>query len=327
VSIFVVLLNWNGWKDTVECLDSLFHSVSTNMVVVVCDNASTDASLAHLEAWAAQHCGINEWAHLTRAEVEAGATLANVIRLAIVDNAVNLGFGGGSNVGIRLAMNHPACDYVWLLNNDTAVKPDALTQVWMRMEQDPAIGLCGSTLIYYHDRSKVQAFGGAHYYTLSGRSRLLGAFALSSQVPQNAHVVEAKLSFVVGAAMMVRRAFIEQVGYLQDDYFLYFEEIDWATRGAELFRLGYAPNSIVYHKEGASIGTQPSGGSALSLYYLYRNRVWFTCRFFPACLITVLVACAWDILKMIVKGRREQASAAFRGVLSLSLPVDMVVGS
>jgi GT2 family glycosyltransferase len=105
---------------------------------------------------------------------------------------------------------------------------------------------------------------------------------------------------------------------MQEDYFLYFEELDWATRGSGRFRLGYAPKSIVYHKEGASIGTDASGGSALSIYYLFRNRIRFTHRFAPAHLMTVLFASWWDILKLVGRGRVTLALAAFRGVMMLS---------
>jgi GT2 family glycosyltransferase len=117
--------------------------------------------------------------------------------------------------------------------------------------------------------------------------------------------------------MLVRRAYLEQIGLMQEDYFLYYEEIDWCTRGKDKFRLGYAPNSLVFHKEGASIGTAASGGSALSTYYLFRSRVRFTARFYSVLLITVLPACAWDIFKLLVKRKFALANAAWRGAMQL----------
>lgn len=115
--------------------------------------------------------------------------------------------------------------------------------------------------------------------------------------------------------MLVRREFIETVGLMSEDYFLYYEEIDWITRGAGRFRLGYAPDSIVWHKEGASIGTAASGGSPLSMYYLYRSRLRFTARHHPRCVPTVLFWCGVDVLKLLRRRRWPQALAAVQGVV------------
>lgn len=319
MKIFVILLNWNGWRDTIECLTSLLESSGVEFMTIVCDNDSTDGSLEEFRAWSRTALPSDATAFLTSAEVFEGALIGPQARVVFVSNGCNLGFAGGNNVGVHLAMNDGGCRFIWLLNSDTVVAPDALAKVVARAESDPRIGLCGSTLIYYDRRQTVQAFGGASYNSVTGRSRHLGAFAPLENVPADPVATEDALSYVAGAATLVRREFIEQVGTMQDDYFLYFEEIDWATRGRRLFRLGYAPLSLVYHKEGASIGTSSSGGSALSVYYLFRNRVRFTKRFYPMRLITVIPACVWDTLKFALKGRARQALAAWRGTFLLSL--------
>jgi len=312
---YVIILNWNGWKDTIECLESLFCSEGADFVAIVCDNASADSSLSELEQWAVSRFSHNRYKKLTRSQVESGVALESDCQLVLVDNASNLGFAGGNNVGVHLAMHQTNCEYIWLLNNDTTIEPNALVCAVKRMQEDANIGLCGSSLIYYHDRNKVQAMGGAIYSKFTGRARHIGAFSLPNDLPIQPDLVESQMSYVIGAAMLVRRQFIETVGYMQDDYFLYFEEIDWATRGKLRFKLGYAPDSVVYHKEGASIGTSASGGSVLSVYYLFRNRVLLTSRHFPFFLPTVVLFCLWDILKMVLKGRSKQAVAAINGVL------------
>ncbi len=319
MKVFVILLNWNGWQDTIECLTSLLTSVGVDFVTVVCDNDSTDGSLEQLRTWSMSALPSGSTVFMTGAEVADGMHLGPTVKVAFVRNSRNFGFAGGNNVGIRLAMNDCACRYVWLLNNDTVVTPDALATVVAHAEADTRIGLCGSTLIYYHDRFVVQAFGGAVFNKGTGRARHLGAFAPLTAIPVDPVAIESSLSYVAGAAMLVRREYIEQVGLMQDDYFLYFEEIDWATRGRGRFRLGYAPRSWVYHKEGASIGTAPSGGSPLSVYYLFRNRLRFTKRFYPLRLFTVVPACIWDIVKLALRGRSHQAVAALRGMLLLPI--------
>ncbi|MDD2808402.1 glycosyltransferase family 2 protein [Rhodoferax sp.] len=315
--VCVVLLNWNGWRDTLECLDSLFQSHHSAFSVIVCDNASSDSSAAEIAQWADKTLGSEAFESLTKVQVESGRCLTKATRLALVANGANLGFAGGNNVGVRLALNSPECEYVWLLNNDTTLDADSLGNVLARAESDPTIGLCGSTLIYHHDQKMVQALGGATFNRFTGRSKHIGAFSALLDVPTDPAETERAMSYVVGAAMLVRRAFLEQVGLMQEDYFLYYEEIDWCTRGKGKFRLGYAPNSHVFHKEGASIGTAASGGSALSTYYLFRSRIRFTARFYPGLLAPVLTACAWDIFKMLVKRKFNLAQAAWRGAVQL----------
>ena len=189
-----------------------------------------------------------------------------------------------------------------------------------RMEQDPDLGICGSTLVYFHQRDVVQAFGGAEYSRLTGRSRHVGAFLPISRVPESPEAVEREMSYVVGAAMLVSRAFLEQIGLMREDYFLYCEELDWAIRGAGRFRLGYAPQSVVWHKEGASIGTSANGGSPVSVFYLFRNRVRVSARYFWWCLPGVLAFCALDIAKLVARRRWPQALAAMRGVCQMARP-------
>jgi len=172
---------------------------------------------------------------------------------------------------------------VWLLNNDTVVRADALRQLIARMEQVPAAGMCGSPLLYYHMPDKVQAWGGCRYNRWLGTTRLLGAFSPADGAV-DAGRVESRLCFVSGASLLVSRTFLQQVGLMEEEYFLYFEEIDWAMRARGRYPLCYAPGSVVYHKEGGSIGSNsinPKEKSLSADYHGVRSRLVFTRRFFP----------------------------------------------
>lgn len=313
----VILLNWNGWRDTLPCLDSLRAAVPAPARVIVCDNASRDDSCERIAGWGQAQLGPTGFVRLSRAEAATpeGQARARSAWLVLLENGANLGFAGGNNPGIRLALSDPACSHVWVLNNDTVVHPGALGQALARMQADPSIGLCGSTLVYHGEPDKVQAYGGASYSRWTGRSRHLGAFASSATLPVDPQDVEARMAYVVGAAMLASRAFVEQVGLMREDYFLYCEEIDWASRGRDRFRLGYAPASVVWHKEGASIGTTAQGGSPTSVYYLFRNRLRFTWRFHRACLPTVIWFTLLDVARLVRRGRWPQVAAALRGML------------
>ena len=316
---YIIVLNWNGWSDTIECLESVLYSKHTNLRVIVCDNASSDNSMQHLLEWSSNKKLVFET--VTQNKVDSNYQPSESTKLLFINNSGNLGFAGGNNVGVRQAMKNPGCKYIWLLNNDTTLEFDALGYAIERMEQDSRIGICGSTLIYFHDRNKVQAFGGANYSRWSGSAKHLGAFQSPSNIPLSPTEIERQMSYVIGAAMLVRRDFIERIGLMREDYFLYFEEIDWATRGLAHYKLGYAPKSIVYHKEGASIGTSSSGGSGLSVYYLFRNRLLFTWRFHRCFTPTVFVASLIDIVKHLYRKRWHQAVFALRGMFRLSAPI------
>lgn len=318
--VAIVVLNWNGWADTIACLESLRRlDAAAPARLIVCDNGSTDGSAPRLAAWGRAAFG-GAFVRLDRAQAAAGVRPADGWRMALIDNGANLGFAGGNNVGVRWALADPGCTHVWLLNNDTEVAPDALAQALDRMAADPAIGLCGSTLVYHHDRGRVQAFGGSSYDPRTGGTRHLGAFEPVAQVPDDPSEVEARMACVVGAAMLASRRFLAEVGLPSEDYFLYYEEIDWAWRARGRYRMGYAPRSLVWHKEGASIGTAASGGSPLSLYYLYRSRARFVARHDPAHRAVVRRRCLMEIARMALRGRFGAARAALDGLLDRDRP-------
>jgi GT2 family glycosyltransferase len=321
MKLYIVLLNWNGWQDTIACLDSLLASSYKDFTVVVCDNGSTDQSVTRLVAWG-ELLGADRFLDLAIGDRLPCPSIGSAPSVVLLKNLQNLGFAGGCNTGISLAMQDPECAYVWLLNNDTEVDPAAVEAVLKYMDSRLDVGICGSTLIYHADRSLVQAYGGSSYSRWMGRSRHLGAFSHADHLPDlnDVPAIEAGTSYVVGAAMMLRRDLFEKIGLLYEGYFLYYEELDFACRAKGFCKIGYACESIVYHKEGASIGTSASGGSPLSLYYLFRNRVRFTWRFYPVCLPTVFLYACWELIKFALKGRGEKLRAGFYGLLQLPFP-------
>jgi len=273
----VLLVNWNGWKDTIECLESVQQSLGVSFRLVVCDNGSQDHSLDKIAAWAS--AGGTPFVRYDRAQAERGGQAEENAPLVLIQTGANLGFAGGNNVGLRYCLAHGGFDYVWVLNNDTVVAPDALVQLVARMQQDPAIGMCGSKLVFYHHRDTVQAYGGSAFDARRGVVVPIGQFQPVNAVC-DVPAVEAHMAYVVGASMLVSKTFLQTVGLMCEDYFLYFEEIDWAFRARGKFKLAYADASVVWHKEGGSIGSSSTReASATSTRYLYRNRIIFNWRF------------------------------------------------
>jgi len=303
--VYIILVNWNGWRDTIECLESVFCLKYDNFCVLVCDNGSTDDSLARIAEWAEgaiQASSVSaDLKHLSYPPhpkpipyLELGANKSADFhgrkeRLFLIQTGRNLGFAGANNVGLRLAMKAGDLEYAWLLNNDTAVAPDALAELVLRMEEEPRAGMCGSTLLYYDDGKTVQALGGARYSKWTARVHHIGeGLTVDTALPRRE--VEKQLSYVVGASLLVRRAFLERVGLMNESYFLFFEEIDWITRANNQFQLAYSPQSIVYHKQGRSTGegSEIEASDNVSGIYGPRSRILYTRIHHPIALISVI---------------------------------------
>jgi GT2 family glycosyltransferase len=319
--VYVIVLNWNCWENTILCLESLLRSEYSNYCVVVCDNASTDDSEARILSWAengltvplpsspvlqklvspvlAKPIGV---VHFPRGLAGAGGITETGANLALIQTGDNLGFAGGCNVGIRYALAQGDLDYVWLLNNDTIVTPHSLKSLVSRAKADPKIGICGSTLLGLRFPTKIQALGGACFRPSKGSTEPFGAGEVWPKNDLDVHTIETKMDYVVGASMLVSRAFLDTVGLLSEDYFLYFEELDWVSRAKGKFLLGYAPESIVYHIEGASTGK--SG----NLHYVYRSLVRFTWRhrrlYFPLIISRLLAR----FLIALSRGNRKEVA-------------------
>lgn len=233
--VSIIVLNWNGKEDTIECLESLKLITYPNYEILLVDNGSTDGSVKYFRE--------------RYPEIE------------IIENRENLGFAEGNNVGIRKAMKN-LTDYILLLNNDTIVNPDFLTKMVEVAESDTKFGIIGPKICYYHDPSKVWSVGGdVNLFTGSIKNR-------GDQKPQEDFQGTKIVDYVSGCALLIKRKVIEEIGLLDKDYFLYFEETDWNIRA---HKRGYISvvtcNAKILHKSGASIKKVKDS----NYYYFSRN--------------------------------------------------------
>jgi GT2 family glycosyltransferase len=335
--VYIVIVNWNGWRDTIECLESVFRIEYPDYQVIVCDNASADGSLDHIKEWAAGHlcapASANRmlrdlvtpsvrkpipFVEYDRRTAEAGGHAEDTdTPLILVDAGANLGFAGGCNVGLRYALARGDCAYAWLLNNDTVITPDALTALVSRMQERPDAGQCGSRLLFYDDPTLVQAFGGARYNRWLALATHIGAWTPAHQ-PADTQDIESRMDYVIGASLLVSRSFLLDVGLLEESYFLYNEEIDWATRANGRYRIAYAHDSIVYHKEGRAIGSSSSAAqkSRLADFYGIRNRLQFTRAHHPLALPIVYLGLILAIANRLRRHQPERALDILRIMFS-----------
>jgi GT2 family glycosyltransferase len=212
-----VVLNWNGWQDTVECLDALKACSYPNLTIIVVDNGSTNDSVMRIRA---AHPGI-----------------------LILESKNNLGFAGGNNIGIRYALAHGA-DHVWLLNNDTKPAPDALAALVAKAASDKRIGAVSSVCYYADAPSQVEAWGGA-------RVNLWIGFGRNSRQPRD----DSWFHTLNGTSMLIGRKALEDAGVLDEVFFLYWEDTEFCLRLRKKgWRIAAAADSRVLHKVNASTG-------------------------------------------------------------------------
>jgi hypothetical protein len=239
--VTIIVLNWNGLNDTLDCLESLDQLDYQNYKVVVVDNGSVDGSV------------------LVIRERFPGVT--------IIENGENLGYAGGNNIGLRYAMVQGA-DYAILLNNDTVVDPAFLRILVDAVQAEPAVGIAGPT-IYYHPRPEVIWSAGGAIDWQRGSTRMVGL----DERDEGQFGAEPRLvDFVTGCAMLVRRAVMEQVGLLDERFFTYYEETEWCVRAAGAgYKILHVPEARMWHK----ISPSAQADSSFVHYYMTRNRLLF----------------------------------------------------
>ena len=327
-----MLVNWNGWRDSIDCIRSCLALDHSARRIILCDNNSADGSADIIASWAAgtfdvpiaEDCPLQldpqarpaSFARLDRAAAEAGDDSTGA-ELIIVQTGGNLGFAGGNNVGMRWALAR-GCSHVWLLNNDTVVSADSLTRL-LSASRAAKAGLTGGMLADYEQPDRVQAFAGAmSLSTFTGRHLGVGE-RLPLPEPVRAIIDRHPLRageehYPVGASILASADFLRDVGLMNEEYFLYYEEIDWVMRNSGRWPVVLAPESIAYHRQGASAGTSAEGRSVGSVAFLYRSRLRAAARFAPDRLRAVRRAILWEAARALARGRTVKSRAAWRAL-------------
>lgn len=235
--IISIILNNNRCKDTLECLESLSRGTYSNHTMIVLDNQTTDGSI--------------------------DAIHERFPNVQIVPLAENLGYAGNNNVGIKIALEKGA-DWVFVLNEDTALDAACLAQLVAEGESDRQIGMVGPMVYHYNEPQYIQSGGGmlGPYW----QSIHLAKDELDRGQLNEPHTVE----WISGCAILVRRGVIEQAGMLDERFFLYWEETEWCLRARRAgWRIVHVPAAKLWHK-GVQRNYEPK---PFVMYYGTRNRL------------------------------------------------------
>jgi GT2 family glycosyltransferase len=240
-SVYVVILTWNHIEDTIECLDSVLSTTYTETKIIVVDNASIDNTVETITA-----------------------KYPSVI---LLQNQENLGYAEGNNVGIRYALKQNA-DFLFVLNNDTVIGPDTISLlVNDLLENQNAIAV--SPKSYFYDCPEKVYFAGG-YITETGETKHLTNGPYISQSYQT--------EWLNGCALLIRSAYIKDVGYFDPDYFLLFEDTDWSLRARRCgYELRVVPGCKIFHKAAVSFNGRRS--PEYVYYYTRNSNLWYEHNF------------------------------------------------
>lgn len=325
----LVIVNYNNARLAIDAgLSALADAPDARIVIV--DNASADDSwnfFQKLAAGEADHAPTAPadppapvaFAPLARHGISAieqgGAPAAG--RISVVRAPRNGGFAAGCNIGLRLLRDVAEVRNILLLNPDAALARGALAAFDERLK-DTDIGLCGASVLRFDPPHPVQALGGARLSSLTLLGRNLYTDRSLDARPATGHV-EGELDYPLGAAMALRTDYLSAVGGLDERFFLYYEEADWARRGRPHYRCGWARDAIVYHRHGASAGSRDERGrrSPLADRHMARSRFLYAAKWRSYLIPLLIMLTAGQAVRRLLRGDQRQA-AALLSTLSFS---------
>lgn len=287
--VFIILVNYNGVTDTLECIKSLESIYYNNYEIVVVDNDSTDNSLDILK----EKIGYKHH---------------------VISSNKNGGFAFGNNIGIRYALEKGA-DYVLLINNDTTVEPDFLDELVNSMEKNDECGITTGLILNYYDKNLVWYAGGEINW-----NRFYGYHKHENKNINRLRLYESEVSFATGCLMLIRSEVITKVGELPEEYFMYYEDVDYCANIQENgYKIYFNPKSIIYHKISATSGESES---PFAITWNTRNRVNFINKYrykisninYIKLILFFYITRIIKFIKYISKGRLDKAIALLHGL-------------
>ncbi len=285
--VAIILVNYNGSDDTIECISSLARCVKQDFFIVVVDNSSTDTSVKKLK--------------------EA----QSIYKFELLVALDNKGFSAGNNIGIMYALEQKA-EYILLLNNDTIVSPDFLDYLLEGFKEFPNCGATIGKILYENQRNKIWYAGGA----LNHKTARTEHFNYGKD-NLNKNEALVKVTFATGCCLCLSSESVNKVGLLCEDYFLYEEDTDYSLRLTERgYDIIYVPKAIIYHKVSASVGEC----SPMAQYYITRNKYTLIRKHFMG--INKVTAYLYSTFQFLNRCRKKEMNikyciAGFRAFLKL----------
>lgn len=310
----VVVVTYNATDVILDCLESLLASQGVQLAIAVVDNDSQDGTAALLRDWAAGHAippvaddlpfPLPPCPKPLRLLGPDDPLPAGGHAVTLIETGVNGGFAAGVNAGLAHLAAQPGVDRFWVLNPDSVVAAGTAAAFARHPGPEGGFSLMGGRVLYCDGTGNIQIDGG----TIDRRTGVTGNLNLGAAHATTPAPDPARMDFITGASMIASRQFYEAAGPMPEEYFLYYEEVDWALRRGKL-PLIYCPEGIVYHRAGTAIGSPTLGrpASPFSLYFKHRGRLHFMRRYFPAAVPTALAYSVAKAGQLLLKGYPTEA--------------------
>ncbi|QPH38353.1 glycosyltransferase family protein [Pedobacter endophyticus] len=308
----IVIVNFNGDNDTIACIDSILESTDKLYQIFIVDNSPSGESIDRIVHWLQE---VNSRKTNYHNSV-FGETLYKIFskydfelindeietRIVIVKDVKNHGFAAANNICIKYLSRVQSVKWIWLLNNDTLVPPSTIRTIKEGIAQSRAnTGIYGTKLYYAHEKGMLQGVAG-QYNFWTATSKHLGGRQADYNYSYEKFIREA--DYIIGASMIVSKAFVNDVGFMNEEYFLYYEEIDWAFRGKNKgWQIDLIPSAYIYHKEGASISKTANNISLLADKCFVVNRLKITKKYAPNYLLSVYASILLVLVNRILRGQ------------------------
>lgn len=331
----IIIVNHNGHKDTIECLQSLLALENQDYKVIIVDNSKDTKSLDQINAWLEKPTVVNTLGSINVSDINYDEKLNfkyykdedylsesfGIYKYNLI-HTFNNGFAAANNIAIRWALSDLKCDLFWLLNNDTVVEKNSLDAMIESLKFSN-VDISGSILLEYFNNNIIQSAGGK-YYSYSGLDR---PFLNGVNIHELNKLKKINVDYPLGASLFVTRKFVDSVGAMEERYFLYFEELDWVNRGrSKGLNFDICIGSRVYHKGGSSINNgSVKEKSKLGDYFGFRNRFLITKKFYKRKLIIVYVVTIVVLLNRLRKRQFDRVLFFIKLCLNPNISNDYIL--
>ncbi len=303
---YIVLLNWNGWLDTINCIESIYKNIDKPFGLVLLDNDSNDGSVENIQKYLQDakidYFYINE------------DNLLNIQKKSFlfIQNNGNYGFAKGVNVGLKYCLCQDDCEDIWLLNTDAVIEKNTHKKIREELYKNNSNGIAGSVIRYYENPDIIQTIGGGRFFPLLANGKLFyknSPISILDNIRFNAEVK--KLDYIMGASLLIKKETLKDIGLFDENFFLYAEELDLCKRAKEKgWKLAVGKESFIYHKDSAS--TKDKEG--LFFYLLNKSNAYYVKKHYGHIVALIGFVCSM-IMNLFSDVKRRWFKDSIRGYI------------
>lgn len=341
--VYIIIVNYNNWEDTIECLESVLRIHNNNYQVIIIDNGSNNNSLDELRAWSEGKYSLNReymtdnplkhlfsppikkpLPYVVISENQLGQKKAEIERawekhfipysplvtkhspLLFIKANKNFGYAAGCNLGCKYALSQNDFEYVWILNNDTVVANDALQSLIKKAEVCTLNNRSVGIIgskLLIYSTPEFIQTVGGMFNKYTGKVQRIGFLERDKGFEENDH---GRVNFVSGASMFFKKNFLYDVGLLDEKYFMYYEDIDWSIRALLNRReVTVCHDSKVYHKIEILSKNKKKGENPEIKYFKYRNLILLYKKYYPQLIFIAYLRLLKEAFISLVRGNRK----------------------